>query len=215
MNDYNEDENEREIPEVTAVLQKDLVSDDSLTALAASGDREAQAEWVSRFMPRVWRIVYLNCSVPSETEDLVQTAVITALENLSTYQGPGKFRAWLDRLTINVIRTHFRKNRLRRLFFLPLESAPEPPSRHNTALQVENQQLMDRLSTHLAKIPLQNREALILSMVMGYGAKEIAEIAGCSVEAAWKRSRRGYQDLMSRVERDPDFRASIGELLHD
>ena len=200
---------------MTAVLQSELISDDRLARMAAGGDRKARDEWVSRFMPRIWRIVSMNCSIPSEAEDLVQTAAITALESLGTYQGPDKFRAWLDRLTINVIRTHFRKNRLRRLFFSPLEAVPEPPSRHNTALQVENQQLMDRLSTHLTKIPLQNREALILSMMMGYGAKEIAEITGCSVEAAWKRSRRGYQDLISRVERDPDFKASIGELLHE
>ena len=200
---------------MTAVLRNDLTSDDRLVALAATGDKSAQAEWVSRFMPRVWRVVYLNCSVASEVEDLVQTAMITALENLSAYQGPGKFRAWLDRLTLNVIRTHFRKNRLKRLFFTPLESVPEFPSPYNTALQIENQQLLTRLSSHLSKMNQKNKEALVLSMMFGYGAKEIAEIAGCSVEAAWKRTRRGYDELMNRVRRDADFERSVRELVHE
>jgi RNA polymerase sigma-70 factor (ECF subfamily) len=148
-------------------------------------------------------------------EDLVQTAMITALENLGAYQGPGKLRAWVDRLTLNVIRTHYRKNRLRRLFLSPLESDREYPSRHNTAQQVENQQLLEHLSTHLSRINSKNREALVLSMLLGYGAKDIAEIVGCSVEAAWKRTRRGYDELMSRVKRDPNFEESIRELLHE
>ena len=199
---------------MTAVRQNDLISDDKLVALSAAGDKAAQNEWVNRFMPRVWRMVYLNCSEPAEVEDLVQISMITALENLGAYQGPGKFRAWLDRLTLNVIRTHFRKNRFKRIFFTPLESAPEPPSRHNTAEQVENQQLLNRLSGHLRKINLKNREAVVLSMMLGYGAKEIAEITGCSVEAAWKRTRRGYDELMSRVRRDSAFEERLRELLH-
>jgi RNA polymerase sigma factor (sigma-70 family) len=200
---------------VTAVLRHELLSDDVLAVQSASGDPAAQAEWVSRFMPRIWRVVYLNCSQPSDVEDLVQTAMITALENLGAYQGPGKLRAWVDRLTLNVIRTHYRKNRFRRLFLSPLESDWEYPSRHNTAQQVENQQLLEHLSAHLAKINSKNREALVLSMLLGYGAKDIAEIVGCSVEAAWKRTRRGYEELMARVKRDPNFEESIRELLHE
>lgn len=205
----------KETNDVTAVLRNDLTSDDNLVALSATGDKAAQSEWVSRFMPRVWRVVYLNCSVPADVEDLVQTAMITALENLGAYQGPGKFRAWLDRLTLNVIRTHFRKNRFKRIFFTPLESVAEPPSRHNTAQQVENQQLLNRLSGHLSKINSKNREALVLSMLLGYGAKDIAVITGCSVEAAWKRTRRGYDELSARVRRDAEFEGSIRELLHE
>lgn len=205
----------KDVLNTPAVSQYELMSDDLLAVSSAGGDPAARQEWVSRFMPRVWRIVYLNCSTREDVEDLSQTAMITALENLGAYRGPGKFRAWLDRLTLNVVRTHYRKNRLRRLLFTPLEAAPEAACRHNTARQVETMQLFERLSAHLAKIKPAKREALVLSMIFGYGAKDIAEITGCSVEAAWKRVRRGYQDLMLRVGRDPEFRESIRESAHE
>ncbi len=200
---------------MTAVLQSKSLSDDQLVHMAASGDLEAQNEWVSRFMPRVWRFVCLNCSNRSDVDDLVQTAMISALENLHTYQGPKKFCAWLDRLTINVIRTYFRKTRFKRLFFLPLEATPEFPDYHNTSEQIENRQLLLTLSLHLSKISPKNKEALVLSMLMGYGAKEIAEICGCSVEAAWKRTRRGYQELMTRVGGDLAFKENLLEFCHE
>ena len=193
----------------------DEFDDDCLVRWAIQGDNGAQSELVSRFMPRVWRIVYLNAGAESDVEDLVQTAMMTTLENLSSYRGPSKFKFWLDRLTINVIRTHFRKNKIRRLFFSQVDpDEAVVPNPHNDYRQLEAQQLFQKLSGHLSKIATKNRMALVLSMIHGYQAKEIAEIVDCSTEAAWKRTKRGYDELMSRISRDVELDQSLKELFH-
>lgn len=193
----------------------DQFDDDCLVRWSIRGDEGALSELVSRFMPRMWRIVYLNVGAESDVEDLVQTAMMTVLENLSSYRGPGKFKFWLDRLTINVIRTHFRKNKFRRIFFSQVDPDEAAlPNPHNDHRQLEAQQLFRKLSAHLSKIGTKNRMALVLSMIHGYQAKEIAEIVNCTTEAAWKRTKRGYDELMSRISRDADLDQSLKELFH-
>ena len=67
---------------------------------------------------------------------------------------------------------------------------------------------------HLSRIGAKNRMALVLSMVHGYQAKEIAEIVNCSTEAAWKRTKRGYDELMTRIARDTELDRNLKELFH-
>ena len=150
-----------------------------------------------------------------DVEDLVQTAMMTALENLSSYRGPDKFKFWLDRLTINVVRSYFRKSKLRKIFFSEID--PEQaisPNHHGDARRLETQQLFRKLTVHLSRIGAKNRMALVLSMVHGYQAKEIAEIVNCSTEAAWKRTKRGYDELMTRIARDTELDRNLKELFH-
>ncbi len=193
----------------------DQFDDDCLVRWSIQGDERAKSELVRRYMPRVWHIAYLNVGVETEVEDLVQTAMMTALENLASYRGPAKFKFWLDRLTINVIRNYFRKYKLRRLFFSQVDpDETMTPHHFNNARQIEAGQLFRKLIVHLARIPTKNRLALVLSMVHGYQAKEIAEIVNCSTEAAWKRTKRGYDDLMARITRDADLDQSLKELFH-
>ena len=190
----------------------DQCEDDFLVRRSVDGDASAKSELVSRFLPRIWRIVYLNCGATGDVEDLVQTAMLTALESLHAYRGPDRFRFWLDRLTINIVRTHFRRNRLKRLFVATI--APEEIDavcHHNEERQAEMQQMFRRLARHLSNIKEKNRVALILSLIHGYQAKEIAGITGCSIEAAWKRTKRGYDELMARLARDPELDESLRE----
>jgi RNA polymerase sigma factor (sigma-70 family) len=198
----------------TAVKYGQL-DDDLLVCQSLEGDEKAKSELVGRFLPRVWRIVYLNAGAHSDVEDLVQTAMMTALENLSSYRGPDKFKFWLDRLTINVVRSHFRKSKLRKIFFSEID--PEQaisPNHHGDARRLETQQLFRKLTVHLSRIGAKNRMALVLSMVHGYQAKEIAEIVNCSTEAAWKRTKRGYDELMTRIARDTELDRNLKELFH-
>jgi RNA polymerase sigma-70 factor (ECF subfamily) len=190
--------------------------DDLLVKRSLDGDGSARSELVARFLPRIWRIAYLNAGATEDVEDLVQTAMLTALESLSSYRGPDRFKYWLDRVTINVIRSHFRKNKLRRLFSSTVEPDKlEAASHHNEERQVAVQRLFGRLAMHLSKIKEKNRVALVLSVIHGYQAREIADITGCSVEAAWKRTKRGYDDLLSRLKKDSRLDESLRELVDD
>jgi RNA polymerase sigma-70 factor, ECF subfamily len=188
--------------------------DDDLVKRSASGDAAARDELVSLCLPRVYRTVYLTCGAAGDAEDLVQTAILQALEKLGDYRGPDRFCAWLDRLTVNVVRQHFRRFSLR--FLTPASDVLENAPDLGTALpdrRVEVRRTFARLAIHLSKIKPKNREALVLSLLHGYTAQEIAEICGCTAEAAWKRCRRGYRDLDARLGRDPGLEGTMRELM--
>ncbi len=192
---------------------EDVVNDD-LVALSVAGDKQAEDKLISACLPRVWRTVYLACGASQDVEDLVQSALIHAMEKLSSYRGPDKFFAWLDRLTINLVRQHFRRRKLW-LIVPSSNTIEETPSLDFGMLdrRVEMRQLLRRLARHMSKIRQKNRMALILLVIQGYTAEEMADVLGCSEEAAWKRGQRGYKELMERLKRDPDYGNSARELL--
>ena len=202
---------------VLATARKyDKCDDDDLVRRSIDGDETAKSALVSRYLPRMWRIAYLNCGASADVEDLVQTAMMTALENLPAYRGPNRFKYWLDRLTVNVIRSHFRKTKLRRLFSQGVDVDQTSVDHPLGELRrLEAQELFQRLGKHVARIGEKNRMALVLSVMHGYRASEIAEMTGCSIEAAWKRTRRGYDELMNRVSRDVELDRSLRELFYE
>lgn len=187
---------------------------DETIARCVAGDPKARAELISASLPRIWRTVCLTCGGSSEVEDLVQTAMMRALDKLDSYHGPGRFFAWLDRVTVNEIRKYFGKWSLR-LQFPATDMLEGLAAQSNTApdRRLEGQQLFRRLGVHLLRIRSKNRVALALSLVDGYTAVEIAEIVGCSVEAAQKRVRRGQLELLARLAKDPQFEKELEEWL--
>lgn len=187
--------------------------DESLLTRSKGGDRAAREELARVCLPRVWRTVYLSCNGGPDVEDLVQTAMIQTLNDIGQFRGTGDFFRWLDRVTLNVVRQHFRRRYLKAL--LPssdtLESAADtrgiPEDR-----QLESARLLRRLAHHLDHLRPKQRAAVVLSIVQGYTVSEIALITGTNVETAKKRLSRGRQDLVARVQRDPYCRQILKEM---
>jgi len=188
--------------------------DDDLVARCVQGDKQAENALVSACLPRVWRTVYLTQGAGPDVEDLTQIAMIHAVEKLHSYRGPDKFFAWLDRLTVNVVRQHKRRRILK--LMEPASHRIETMATDKTDMldrRLEMRQLLARLAEHVSHLRPKKRTALVLSIVHGYSAEEIGDIVGCSQEAAWKRCQRGYKELVQRIKRDPNFEQALQELL--
>ncbi len=178
---------------------------DALVACILAGDAAKRDELVRDHMPQVWRTVYLACGGGPDVEDIVQDTIISAMSNLPSYRGDGRFKAWLDRIAINKTRQHFRKVSVR-LRHLGKKDVDETYSDCGFFEDdVDRKRLFTRLAHHLGTISKEKRFAVLQSYVFGYTAREIAESDGCSEEAAWKRVRRGRADLVKRLETDPLF----------
>jgi len=186
---------------------------DELVFRTARGDLAARDELVSICLPRVWRTVHLSCGVTQDAEDMVQTAVMDALNRIGTYSGPDRFCAWLDTLTVNVVKMHFRKKKPWLLFgaedgYKSVQSEPwiAPDRRY------ESKRLWNELLGHISRIKPKNRIAMVLALFYGYRASVIAEMVGCTPETAQKRSRRGFMELEKAVGADRAFSQAIKEL---
>jgi RNA polymerase sigma-70 factor, ECF subfamily len=193
-------------------LRKSFI-EDGLVTRSVAGDRRSREQLASACLPYVWKTVTLQCGGGPEVEDLVQTAMAQAFADLPRFRAQGAFVSWLHRVTLNVVRQHFRRKAWRALLpagdaldELPDRSAAAPDER------VEGERLLKLLAHHLAAIKEKNRTACILSIAGGFSASEIALIVGCSAESAKKRLQRGRVELLERVGKDPRCRDLIEEL---
>jgi len=183
---------------------------------ALAGDREASESLARWCLPRVRRTVLLSCGSGPDVDDLVQTAMAIVLTKLDSYRGEASFMAWVDRITVNVVRGHYRKQRWRLTrthdYRMELETRPSGgAARPDRSL--DGRQLFDRLSYHLLALKPNQRLPLILSLVQGYSVPEVAAILELSFEATKKRILRGRRALEKRLRRDPRCRELLGEMM--
>ena len=186
---------------------------EDLVAASLAGDgaaRDALARWC---LPRVRRAVLLSCGDVPEADDLVQGVMFNVIGKLHTYRGDAPFRVWLDRVTVNVIRGHFRRQSWLKLKLWEYRTEsgvvgkPRPLRPDEVA---ESSEAIGLLAEHLARVKPSQRLPLVLNLVHGYTAREIASLLGIGHEAAKKRLLRGRRLLLRNLQRDPAFLALSG-----
>jgi RNA polymerase sigma-70 factor (ECF subfamily) len=185
----------------------------ALVPRCVAGDRAAR-ERLARFcLPRVRRTVMLSYGHGADTDDLVQIAISRVFTKLDTFRGDAGFYVWVDRITINVVRDHFRKRR----FVLPwsdgIDHADERAGAHDTPdRELERYRLMERLAEHFAAIKPKRRIPLMLAVAHSYTVPEIAAMLDIGCEAAKKRLQRGRRELIGRLKKDPYCREVLCEM---
>src|SRR3954463_878076 len=135
-------------------------------------------------------------------DDLVQETLLRAMANIQSFQPGTNLSAWLFTILRNLFRSEYRKRR-REVedpdggYAETLRSHPEQNSR------VE----FEEFRVALAKLPPDQREALILVGASGFSYEEAAEICGCAVgtiKSRVNRARGRLADLLA-IESAEDF----------
>jgi RNA polymerase sigma-70 factor (ECF subfamily) len=83
---------------------------------------DAQAAFsadVERELDRAYRLAGLILGGASDAEDVVQDAVLVAWRSYRSLHDPDKFRAWFDRIVVNICRDRLRRRRIVR--FVPID----------------------------------------------------------------------------------------------
>jgi RNA polymerase sigma-70 factor (ECF subfamily) len=186
-----------------------------LLEAVVGGDLSAREKLARWCLPRVRRTVGLTYGNGAEREDLVQIAMARVFDRIGTFRGEASFYVWVDRVTLNVVRDHFKRRRF--VFLRRVEVAEEGGGLdgvvHDTPeAELDRRQLFERLAGHISAIKQSRRYPLVLSVLHGYSVPEIAALLDLSYDAAKKRLQRGRADLMSRLERDRVCRQAIREL---
>ena len=132
----------------------------------------------------------------SVSEDLVQIVFYRILKYRHTYRDEGKFSAWIYHLARKVCADHFRKHAA-----LPVPTDPaslpehpdsSPPLPSDQAVAAEDVAML-RLA--LARLPLDQREVLVLSRLQNLKHEEIARLLDCTVGAVKVRAHRALKEL--------------------
>jgi RNA polymerase sigma-70 factor (ECF subfamily) len=170
-----------------------------LVARALAGDEESERELYSTYHSAAYRLAYLLLSDTRDADEVVQDAFVYALTNLERYdEQRGSFWAWLRVIVVSRCRN---KRRRRELLQVSLDTLGEAamarlsacgddPARHFEATAMR-QALWDAL----LQVSSGARDALVLRFYEGLSYAEIANVLGCSSEAARSRVAHGKAQL--------------------
>lgn len=150
-------------------------------------------------------------------DELTQDAFLKALDAWDSYRGEAPERIWLLRIARNVCLDHLRSPRARRAASLDIAEAEgrepavssvpasgsEPPlSVEQVAAQAE---MTECVQQFVLSLPETLRTPLILHDMQGLTNGEIAQVLGCSLEAAKMRLHRARDKLRQMMDERCDL----------
>src|ERR1700758_2958954 len=142
------------------------------------------------------------CGNVDRADDLVQETLLRAWANIHSFEPGTNMSAWLFTILRNLFRSEYRKRRREvadgdGTYAETLKTQPEQTSRGE----------FEEFRTALAKLPSDQREALVLVGASGFSYEEAAGICGCAVgtiKSRVNRARTRLAELMS-IETPDDF----------
>ena len=139
-------------------------------------------------IPRLRRYARALAGDAVRADDLVQDTLERALSRFALWR-PGNLRAWLFSIMHNVFVNQVKA--FQPISFPGDEALPDPPVR---ATQADALELRD-LSRALLRLPLEQREILLLVGLEGLSYAETAKVLGLPVGTVMSRLSRGRERL--------------------
>ena len=167
---------------------------------AVAGDEGAQRALYETYHARAFRLAFLFLQDARDAEEVVQDAFVYVFRNIHRYDADrGSFWAWLRVTVVSRCRNKRRRNRLPQISLERMaavgHSLPDAHAAHDPEWMVEMRGARREVRQALARVSPGAREALILRYYEELPYAAIAEILGCSAEAARARVAHGKVQL--------------------
>jgi RNA polymerase sigma-70 factor (ECF subfamily) len=170
---------------------------DRLVARFQSGDRDAFGELYLRYFDRVYHYLRIVLRDAAQAEDSVQQVFLQALEALPRYEFRGRpFRAWLFVLVrhhaLRQLSTQGRVQPVAQLDDRPGDAEPHDAAALHWITDHDLVLLVERL-------PLPQRQVLLLRFMLDLPATQVASILGYTPENVRKLQARALAFLRERL----------------
>jgi RNA polymerase sigma-70 factor (ECF subfamily) len=176
------------------------MTDTETITRAIDGDEAAQRALYETHHAPAFRLAYLLLQDTRDAEEVVQDAFVYALRNLHRYDAErGSFRVWIRVILVSRCRNKRRRRVLPSISLEMLEATEQVPADPKPASDPVN--VLERLGARravweaLQQVSDGARDALILRYYEGLPYAEIADILGCSNDAARSRVIHGKAQL--------------------
>src|SRR5450631_2191172 len=130
-------------------------------------------------------------------DDLVQETLLRAMANIQSFQPGTNLSAWLFTILRNLFRSEYRKRR---------REVEDPDGSYAESLRSHPEQHgrveFEEFRVALAKLPADQREALILVGASGFSYEEAAAICDCAVGTVKSRVNRARTRLAEQLSID-------------
>jgi RNA polymerase sigma-70 factor (ECF subfamily) len=146
-----------------------------------------------RHYAKVYALCVRLTADPDAAEDLVQDAFLRMLRYRRSFRGAARFTTWMYSLTRNLCLDHVRSARRK-------EAAAGAWARETSQTSHGDDRRLALLEEALARLPLEQREVLVLRRFHGLTSAELGEILSCSAGAVRLRVHRALQALKQAVQ---------------
>ncbi len=159
-----------------------------------AGDDDAFNELLRRYQKPVLNFAYRLLGDATEAEDVAQETFVRAYRHIGDYDSRQKFSTWLFAIAHHACLDHLRSRKRRPE--ISLENAPDPSI---TSREVERNEMGMLIAAAVAKLPEDQRTALVLAEYHGMSYAEIAAVMRCSEKSVESRLYRAKQTLRGRL----------------
>jgi len=173
-----------------------ISEDDAIIEKVLSGNVNAYGLIVKKYQQPIYNLMLRTVGSEDKAADLAQETFIRAYEKLDIFRPGNKFFSWLYAIGMNLARDSIRKNN--KIFF---QLNDESSLVLNARIEQEQQDPYEKrveiahLQFALKKLPLKEKEAIILRYREGHAIKDIATALEISVSGVKMRIHRGLKKL--------------------
>ena len=175
-------------------------SDEELVARSIGGDQESFNQLVLRWERPIYALAYRVIGREEDARDVCQETFLRAFRALNGFRGQAKFSSWLYRIALNLCRDWVRKERRtpviqapEELEVLEMAAVREPtPSVEDLVARRELTRVVERA---MARLPEEQRTAIILKEYHELTFQEIADLVGCPLSTVKTRLYQGLAVL--------------------
>ncbi len=173
--------------------------DEAVTALALSaarGNERALEAFIKATQHDVWRFVtYLSDA--GSADDLTQETYLRAIGAIERFEGRSSARTWLLAIARRVVADHIRQVQAR-----PRSAAVYSEQVLNGDRHARGFEDLVEVTTMIAGLTTEQREALLLTQLLGLPYADAAAVCGCPVGTIRSRVARARDALLADSEHD-------------
>jgi RNA polymerase sigma-70 factor (ECF subfamily) len=168
-----------------------------LALAAARGNARALEAFIKATQQDVWRFVtYLSDA--GSADDLTQETFLRAIGAIERFSGRSSARTWLLAIARRVVADHIRHAQSRPR----TASGADPDQLPSGTRHARGFEDLVEVTTMIANLSAEQREALLLTQLLGLPYADAAEVCGCPVGTIRSRVARARDALLADAERD-------------
>ena len=175
-------------------------TDEELVARSIGGDSDSFNQLILRWERPIYALAYRTIGREEDARDVCQETFLRAFRALPGFRGQAKFSSWLYRIALNLCRDWMRRERRAAIVqptedvdLIELAAAAEPSeSIEDLVARKDMTRIVERA---MARLPEDQRTAIVLKEYHGLTFQEIADLLGCPLSTVKTRLYQGLTVL--------------------
>jgi RNA polymerase sigma-70 factor (ECF subfamily) len=192
-------------------------TDEELVAQSIRGDADSFNQLILRWERPIYALAYRTIGREEDARDVCQETFLRAFRALPRFRGQAKFSSWLYSIALNLCRDWIRRERRAPTIQAPehvdlLELAAAAGPSETVETFVARRDVPRAVKQAMARLPPEQRTAILLKEYHGLTFQEIADIVGCPLSTVKTRLYQGLAVLRRELAKNSELHAGSSPL---